>query len=98
MRYGGLQRSGVGPSLSSSRACLHTAIIAFSVLCMFDIAIVRFGVNSLVVAPSGLFTKMNFFQSINRTTSHPSRNVAVDCCQRTAELPDFVAKQPRPPL
>ena len=32
----GLQRSSVHPPLCSSRACLHTAFIAFSVLCMFQ--------------------------------------------------------------
>ena len=37
----GLQRSGADSPLSSSRACLHTALIAVSVLCMFDNAIVR---------------------------------------------------------
>ena len=38
---GGLERSGVGPPLSPSRACLHKAFIAFSVHCVFDIAIVH---------------------------------------------------------
>ena len=37
----GLKRSGVDPPLSSSRACLHKAFIAFSVHCVFDIAILR---------------------------------------------------------
>ena len=32
----GLKRSGVDPPLRSSRACLHTAFIAFSFHCVFD--------------------------------------------------------------
>ena len=33
---GVLKRSGVAPQRCSSRACLHTAFIAFSVYCVFD--------------------------------------------------------------